>query len=602
MKKITYSGTNKTVSFEYDAGNNLVAMTDWTGKTEYSYDCRNRLTSVKDPSGRTVAYEYDKAGRRTSLKYLEGTEEKYSLGYTYDSLNRLTQIADNLNAKVDFAYDAMGRKLSEQYANGLTTEFTYNSLNHLEKIKTLNSSQNVVMQLDFVNDKTGNVLQEKELNGVTKNYSYDEIYRLIEMSDSEGNLMAYTYDSAGNRLTETENGEVTSYTYNDANQMLTSTKAGAVTSFGYDMNGNLISTVNPSESTSYVYNFLNKIEQITRVNATGTETLTMAYNGEGKRISKTYGSGKNVQYIYDGVNILAEKGTEYGLNTAFYMAVDTDEIFARRINTQTEYMLRDRLGSLRKVTDAAGALLHSMDYKPFGLRKSGTSGTHHYLYSGREMDFEDLYFYRNRSYSPTRGVFEQMDPTGQFGGVNLYTYVNNNPMNYTDPLGLCPEQSRVEALMESLLDKVKELMKKANEAVDDETKRELIGAAVATLSAAAIIADIATVPSGEGLAATAGLRALGKRLISSMGIKEFSLQFGKSLNQISHTFRHIEKMGLDVKKVQKIIKNDFKKVFSEVIEGKPFNRVVKIDGKNIQYTAYKLKDGQFNIGRIHGID
>jgi uncharacterized protein RhaS with RHS repeats len=48
-----------------------------------------------------------------------------------------------------------------------------------------------------------------------------------------------------------------------------------------------------------------------------------------------------------------------------------------------------------------------------------------------------MYFYRARYYDPTVGRFVTKDPIGFAGGdVNLYAYVENNVVNFSDPLGL----------------------------------------------------------------------------------------------------------------------------------------------------------------------
>ena len=57
-----------------------------------------------------------------------------------------------------------------------------------------------------------------------------------------------------------------------------------------------------------------------------------------------------------------------------------------------------------------------------------------------KQDGAGTLYRRNRQYDPTRGRFAQEDPIGLAGGLNLYGYANGDPVNFSDPFGLCPER------------------------------------------------------------------------------------------------------------------------------------------------------------------
>ena len=99
----------------------------------------------------------------------------------------------------------------------------------------------------------------------------------------------------------------------------------------------------------------------------------------------------------------------------------------------------DHLGSIRLVTDAAGAVANRYDYDAFGNLEATSYETvaNPFGFTARERDAESgLMFYRARYYDPKIGRFISEDPIGFEGkDLNLYRYVYNGPLLGTDPTG-----------------------------------------------------------------------------------------------------------------------------------------------------------------------
>src|SRR5690606_10853232 len=58
-------------------------------------------------------------------------------------------------------------------------------------------------------------------------------------------------------------------------------------------------------------------------------------------------------------------------------------------------------------------------------------------------DASGLLYRRNRYVAPQPGNFTQADPIGIAGGLNIFAYASADPVNYSDPLGLCPESGGI---------------------------------------------------------------------------------------------------------------------------------------------------------------
>jgi len=125
-------------------------------------------------------------------------------------------------------------------------------------------------------------------------------------------------------------------------------------------------------------------------------------------------------------------------------------------SAQIRWLVPDQLGTPRMVFDQtgsfAGATRH--DYLPFGeevpgnfragLPGYGTGDGVRQKFTEYEADAETaLNFARARYHSPAQGKFTSVDPIGgdpiDPQSWNGYSYVLNNPMTLTDPLGLEPQ-------------------------------------------------------------------------------------------------------------------------------------------------------------------
>lgn len=115
-----------------------------------------------------------------------------------------------------------------------------------------------------------------------------------------------------------------------------------------------------------------------------------------------------------------------------------------------QYHLGDHLGSsslvLGGATAADGAFVSREEYTPYGETSFGSHGRKRYRYSGKERDEESgLAYFGFRYYAPWLGRWTSPDPAGAVDGLNLFTYVHNNPVALQDVSGLAGEDPLVAA-------------------------------------------------------------------------------------------------------------------------------------------------------------
>ena len=179
------------------------------------------------------------------------------------------------------------------------------------------------------------------------------------------------------------------------------------------------------------------IEELAAGNPTPFATSTYKYDGFGRRIEKT-GNGQTKRYVYDGEDILLEYDGANILKSLYTHGPGIDEPLAITKSTATFFYHQDGLGTVSELTDSTGVVVQSYAYDAYGniIDETGTVDQP-YTYTGREFDTETgLHYYRARYYDSVTGRFLQEDPFGFQAGINFYSYVLNNPANFSDPSGM----------------------------------------------------------------------------------------------------------------------------------------------------------------------
>jgi RHS repeat-associated protein len=148
-------------------------------------------------------------------------------------------------------------------------------------------------------------------------------------------------------------------------------------------------------------------------------------------------------YLYDGQNVtlLDELDNDGSVVARYTQGPGIDQPLAELRTGSVSYYQQDGLGSISSLSGSAGSLSNTYTYDSYG-KQIGSTGTtvNSFEYDGRELDVETgIYQYRARYYNSYTGRFLSEDPIGFDGGANFYAYVENDPVNLTDPMGLkCP--------------------------------------------------------------------------------------------------------------------------------------------------------------------
>lgn len=374
-----------------------------------------RLSSIthKRSGGALVSshtYTYSPAGAITSWAMQTDVDGASTFGFTNDDADQLVSAVRTGTVPAgapkvsSFRYDAAGNRLTTQLDNVVQTH-TYNTVNQLTGT-TAGGTIRVEGHLDELATVT--------VNGVNAKVTADKKY-VAEVPVTTGtNTITVRATDANNNVAQKQ-WQITGV-------------IGTSASPTYDNNGNTTF----DGTRTYTWDAKDRITVITQ----GTLRSEFTYDGAGRRVRIVEKNGVTVtsdkRYLWVGSEIVQEREASTNVVTKRFSGHGV-----LGVNGVLLY-LRDHLGSVRDVVDTTGALRARYDYDLYGKRmklrgdidaETGFTGHWQHEVSGLTLTWF-------RAYDPTIGKWLSRDPIGEKGGLNLYGYVSNRSLIFSDRIGL----------------------------------------------------------------------------------------------------------------------------------------------------------------------
>ncbi|MES2282087.1 MAG: DUF6531 domain-containing protein [Pseudomonadota bacterium] len=388
VNSYSYSTTSTTSSIAPVAGLLTSVSNQFTQTISFTYNAAAQLASISTPDSQTISFSYDgytsttSLGRLATVTYPGSSAGTVTKAYLYENGSYpqlLTGIIDESgNRLATYAYDVQGRAVSTQYAGGanlysasywagtvtmtdpLGTSRAYGYSTTVGKLAVTSASLPVGGSgandaASRAQDANGFITQATDFLGVNTMYTWD-INRRLPLATTRasglpeaqststqwhntltlpllttqtGRTTAYTYDSLGNKLTESvidtatgvtrtwawsynaqglaatetaPNGATTQFVYDSLGNLGTSTNAlGHTTTMAYDSGGRITQMTAPTGlTTTYAYDLRGRL----LTQSVGGMTSTFAYKPTGLVGTATLPSGYQVAYSYDNAQRL----------------------------------------------------------------------------------------------------------------------------------------------------------------------------------------------------------------------------------------------------------------------------------------------------------
>jgi RHS repeat-associated protein len=470
LRRVTRNGEVKE-EYKYDLGDNLIEKVDSDGHTLMWYDIgENGLTSARHmASGENHYLEYDKTGHLTKAstddsetlfeydlwgRRVQDQRDGSGVLHSFDGAGKLQSTTVLGRFTMRFEHDSSGvvgvedpaggrhrmgtgsgRTVMREFENGSREYSQYDAKGRcVEKVRRKTGQQSEWSQ-SFEYSREGNLLRVDDSNSGEAVYEYDKGHRLVAARRSSRDQQRFTYDAAGNLISQPGLNKVR---IDPGNFLLSTSKEH----FYYDERHNLSCREAYDGTLHFEYD---SFDQLTHCKGAHIDWVAR-YDPLGRRIEKRWGN-RRVRFYWDTDRLAAEVDETgktriylYPDATALvpFMFIDFDCVDSPPESGQQFYVFTNQIGAPVLVEDDESNVVWEADVEPYGRTTVGDRSLIDFnlRFPGHYEDPEiGLFCNRFRYYDPRLGRYIQSDPSGISGGLNLFAY-STRPLTEVDLRGL----------------------------------------------------------------------------------------------------------------------------------------------------------------------
>lgn len=487
LTNVNYSDATPDQSYTYDRMGRVKNVTDATGTRTFNYNSQGglALSSESLPDGfygsgasRNLSYAYETAGtgkvagRFSSVGY-DGVSWRQRYDASNGRISSIDALGSGFSSTMAFwqsyhaasdllhvaHYSPKGYKQERSMVSWTDkiwhskTHFTGEGVTAHYRLLTLTTqNQTTYSQLDGNSDPDSLVARIR--GGSTSTIIYNPDYAARgqlddwDSSRTGGTDSDYAWDAAGNPLSYGGS----SYEADGLNQMDPSASGSQ---WAYDEDGNL------EDDATWDYEY-DANDRLIRMSKPG-KSLEFAYDYQGRRVEKKVWNSQSssgtpathLKFVYQGMELLAELDSGGDVDKSFHWGLDRSNtrggaggnmglLMWRDHNASKSYFPSyDLSGNVAGLLDENGKYAAWYEHDPFGrvLTEGGAMKDANPIRFGTQYvdDETGLVYYGFRYYDPAKGRFIRRDPIAEEGGLNLYRFVDNNPVDNLDVHGLAYE-------------------------------------------------------------------------------------------------------------------------------------------------------------------